>query len=632
MATRLKTVQYAFPTLASLDNNTLTNLTQITVYLPESGTKTIQKAWVEVTMDDIITATGGSITTKTVNLRLAAIDYDSTTNSNELANSAENISLCIIRDFTSHFVTNWTGTSMTCDLQLQINQSTGTTLGQVNVGATLYITYEYDDTSTTHLKTVYIPLNAPSGSLPTTKTSHDTIPALDTYLPEASKVYRNIHIVTHVNATNSLTTDYTNTYELSSLGTQVTGNYESELISNRLFRYVWDITSYITTDVTHTFNVHSSLANVMDAMIAYMVVTYEFNASTSTSIMNSVLLPVLFENLAGTDATSFNKITTDFFVQEANVSLNRLAATIYFCRSNQNMTGLSARLGTGTFNAYTISGQSAVCGNTTMMVRNDTPTGLTFARGKNVLELNIYTTGANPRGNTWGCVWMVNYTSDKHADGVGVHNKTVRYPYYTQDTGANAQEKIYSADAIIIPETEYYINNFGMRFSTMNAFNNGVNVKAERLIGEGYNMFETLLRDGTKLTFEMGNYMYYFNDKNLFYRWTGDPDTFRINPETSRRYLGETVGTSSQHLLLESIITYHSIRSTVSGNITDSNGGTVEISLHKADTAEKILETSRVGNGAYSFTWYDNTEELYVEAYENNTYKGRSGNGLATLI
>jgi hypothetical protein len=216
MATRLKTVQFAWPTLASLPNNTLTTFTQITVYLPEA-TKTIKKAWVEFSADDIITNTGGSLTTKTINLRLGAASYTSTTNANTLTNSGENISHFITRDFTNHFTTNWTGTSMTCDLQAQINQSTGTTTGFVNASATLHITYEYDDSATTHLKTVYIPLNAPVTELPTTKTSHDTIPALDTYLPEASKTYRNIHVVTQANTNQASTTDHTMTFQLIQL-------------------------------------------------------------------------------------------------------------------------------------------------------------------------------------------------------------------------------------------------------------------------------------------------------------------------------------------------------------------------------------------------------------------------------
>jgi hypothetical protein len=212
MATRLKTVHYAFPTLASLANNTLTNLTQRTIRLSETGTKTFRSVVAHVTFDDIITATGGSLTTKTLNLRLGAAGYTSVANGNTLTNSGENHSFHLVADYTSHFTTNWSGTSMTCDFQLQINQSSGTTLGMVNVCVTLEISYEYDDTSTLQVKTVMIPLNAPVGALTTGATTYDTFPALDTYLPEASKTYRGMYVVVQGNEhRNAGTTDHTMT-------------------------------------------------------------------------------------------------------------------------------------------------------------------------------------------------------------------------------------------------------------------------------------------------------------------------------------------------------------------------------------------------------------------------------------
>ena len=215
MATRLKTVKYAFPALAALTNNTLTTLTQITIYLPETGTKTFRSVVAHVTMDDIITATGGSLTTKTLNCRVGAAAYTSVANANTLTNSGENASFWLSADYTAHFTTNWTGASMTCDFQLQINQSTGTTTGMVNVCVTLDITYEYDDTSTTHVKTVMIPLNAPVAAIATTATTYDTIPVLDTYLPEASKVYRQIFVVMQGNEhRNAATTDHTLTLRI----------------------------------------------------------------------------------------------------------------------------------------------------------------------------------------------------------------------------------------------------------------------------------------------------------------------------------------------------------------------------------------------------------------------------------
>ena len=286
MATRLKTVKYAFPALASLTNNSLTTLTQTTIYLPENS-KTFKSVTAHVTMDDIVTATGGSLTTKTLNLRLGAATYTSIANANTLTNSGENASFWLSADFTSHFATNWTGTSMTCDFQLQINQSTGTTLGMVNVCVTLDITYEYDDTSTTHIKTVMLPLNAPTGAIATTATTYDTIPALDTYLPEASKAYRNIFLVMQGNeARNAATTAHTMTIRVGSASV-TTGSYEGSLASDRFFRYVYNLTStYPSTAATQTFQPTATVARV-NHFQAYLVVTYEFAPSTSCLLYTS---------------------------------------------------------------------------------------------------------------------------------------------------------------------------------------------------------------------------------------------------------------------------------------------------------------------------------------------------------
>lgn len=634
MATRLKTVQFAFPTLAAVTNNTLTNFTQITVYLPDmTAASNVKKAWVETTMDDIVTATGGSVTTSTVDLRLAAVAYTSTTNANTKGNTGENISWMFTRDFTSHFTTNWTGTSMTCDVRIQVNQSTGTTLGMVNATAVLYVTYEYDDTDTTQLKTVLIPLNAPVTTLPTTKTSHDTIPALDTYLPEASKTYRNIFIVTQANRNHSAATDHTVTYELSSLGTTVTGNYESALASDVWTRYVWNITSYITTNVTHTFNVHSSLTARHHSMQAWMVVTYEFDASTTTSVMNSIQLPMeIASPMGGTSSADFQRSSREYWVQESNPVRQKLAYYMTW-QATANEAGLNARIGTGSFVAYTNTGSGLICGNKGLMIRNDSPTGVSFGRGRNSLQMDVYNTSATQRGASAGGWWLLNYTSDVAFGGIGAHNHTILWPLFTQGTATATQQYITTADSPEIPETNYFVNALGLHMNAMvGTAQQGVSIKVERLAsGEGGLIFESAYSDSTQHDSEMGIYDYWAQVRSVFTRWTGGVDAERLPLETDRRYVlnsGNAVFWPN-HLMM--ILTYHTVTSTWTGNIDNSNGGTVNISLHRDASGEKILETSRTGDGTYSFTWYDDTEDLYAVAYEDGTYKGMSGVNTATL-
>jgi len=632
MATRLKTVHYAFPALASLTNNTLTNLTQITLYLPETGTKTFRSVVAHITMDDIITATGGSLTTKTFDLRLGAAAYTSVANASTLTNSGENSSFLFGVDYTSHFATNWTGTSMTCDFRLQINQSTGTTLNMVNVCVNLEITYEYDDTSTTHVKTVMIPLNAPVGAIATAATTYDTIPALDTYLPEASKVYRDIHVVIQGNEarTAAVTTDHTMTLRVGAASV-TTGNYEGALASDRWIRYIWQVTSaYPSTAATQTWQPTATVAR-FNHFQAYLVVTYEFDATTSTSIMNSVMLPVdVASPMGGTTSSDYQRKTKDFWIQEpATITTNRIAFFVFWNQVS-NIAGLNMRIGTGAFVTYTDGASGAVSGCNGAMVRNDS--AFTLARGKNSLNFDVYRTSTTDLGFNISGFFIINYTSGKAAAGVGAHNHTICWGLQQNGTAAAASIYTTAATAPVIPETEHFFNGLGLRHVPV-FINNVASIATfvERLAAEGGIEWEPIYHEGSHME-ENGIY-YIFSQKEVYFkRWVGDPDTTRIDIETARRYRIITYSSSSLAGMWHSLcmmFTYHSISYSVTGDITGSAGGTVNIALHDNTTGEKLRTTSRVGNGSYTLTWFDNTANVYTSAYEDGTHLGRSAPDLA---
>jgi hypothetical protein len=635
MATRLKTVHYAFPTLASLTNNTLTTLTQITIFLPETGTKTFRSVVAHVTFDDIITVTGGSLTTKTLNFRLGAAAFTSIANANTITNSGENASFHLTADYTSHFITNWTGTSMTADFQLQINQSTGTTLGMVNVGVTLEITYEYDDTSTTQVKSVMIPLNAPTTNLTTAATTYDTFPALDTYLPEASKVYRNMYIIVQGNEhRNGATTDHTMTINLGA-STVTTGNYEGALASDRWFRYVWNLTAagFTATNAAQNFQLSATVARVNHPQ-CYAVITYEYNESTSTSIMNSVLLPMEMNTpMGGITASDYQRATRELFIEEPGTITTNKVAFYPFWTQVLNITGLNMRIGTGAFVGYTDTA-SVICGTNGAMIRNDS--AFTFARGRNSLNFDAYRTDTADFGWNISGFWLVNYTSSKSASGSGAHNHTVFWTLQENGTAAANFTWTTAATAPVIPETNHFITAIGSRFIYLPStatFPVGFSVSVERLVAEGGIEWESLYQDLLQADPELGTFYAWSQGRTLYKRWPGDDFTDRIDLETARRYrvnLPQQTATGAVGWIsLGLVFTYHTITYTVSGNVTNSAGGTVTLNLNRVDKADKVLTTSRTGNGSYSFTWYDNSEEVFVEARESATLLGRSDNGVA---
>jgi hypothetical protein len=132
---------------------------------------------------------------------------------------------------------------------------------------------------------------------------------------------------------------------------------------------------------------------------------------------------------------------------------------------------------------------------------------------------------------------------------------------------------------------------------------------------------------------EMGVFTNHAPSTHNFKRWPDDPDTERLNIETSRsyRYDNSTGQNASIGIYFQAIttVTHHAITFSVAGNITDSAGGTVTIDLHRDSDGLLLGTTSRTGDGAYSLSWYDNTENVFVSAYENSTHLGRSTAGVA---
>ena len=97
-------------------------------------------------------------------------------------------------------------------------------------------------------------------------------------------------------------------------------------------------------------------------------------------------------------------------------------------------------------------------------------------------------------------------------------------------------------------------------------------------------------------------------------------------PITSSRVYRYTFNVANKFGTMLSI-PYHTITHKVSGSISNSSGGTVSLELIDL-TSNTIFDTgSRVGNGSYDFTVYDDTKQYQVIAYESSTYKGVSKQG-----
>ena len=634
MVTRVKTVEYWFPMVATLADNILTQATQITIDIPESS-PVFRSATLDVVVDDA-NSTAADVTTKTLSFRLGAAAYTTVNNTTTLTNSGENFTFALSGDFTSHFTTNWSGTSMTADCQLTLN---GGATGFRNASIKVSITYEFNDTATTQLKTVWIPLNAPVGAMPTTKsTIYDTIPALDTYLPEASKSFKSITVVVQGNVESNSTTDISVSLAIDAISDYTSQLYEKGQQSDMWYRVNNDYTT-MDTSTTHSFYLWASVAD-FDHPQAWLVVTYTFNASTTTSIMNSLLLPMELDSpMGGTTASDYQRGERDIWVQENNPSLKRLAFMMHYDKAGA-IAGLNCRVGTGAFITYT-DVAAVLCGGAGLMVRNDS--AFTLSRGRNTISFDIYRTDTTDLGYNVSGWWLINYTSDVPTEGIWAANHSVRYNYKPIGTVAASAQTIVTNTSVNLPETQYFFTSVGMNYMYVTSGSSsaaGVHIGVERLVAEGGLIWESIYSDIGGTDPEVGIRQCWSTARSVYYRWGDevagiyDATGNRLNIATARRVRLALANQATSYDHLDMWITYHTITHSVSGSISgvDTAGGNITVNLHRASTGEIVFTRTYAPSSAtvaYSFVWFDDTENMYVTAYQDNTHVGRSGTGVA---
>lgn len=627
MATRLKTIEYWFPHLATAADNVSTPFAQITATVPESSV-TFRRVVFDVIVPDSNTAIT-NVTARNVSLTIQGASASTVNNTTTLTQSGEQFALFHSVDFTSYFVSNWgANTSRTIDASITVN--TGA-LGCRNISARLTITYEYDDTSATQVKTAWIPLDAPRVALPTTKpgsANAGTIPALDTYLPEGAKTVLQTAIVMQGNTEGNGTLDKTVSVEVGALGALTSELYECGSNADIWYRLV-HVTTF-DTSLEHDVFVWSATGTDFDHPQLWLAVTYTFEPASTTRAIQSLWLPVEFGGVMGGPTSSdYQRATRELWIQEpGTITLERLACFVHYDKLAAQ-TGLNARIGTGSFLSYTCV-STVLCGGAGFMIRNDG--AFTLARGRNTISVDVFNTDASDLGFNLSCCFLVNYTSDVHADGISAHNHTVRWPLRTIGSAGASVQTIVASTSPSVPETSFFYTAIGLHYVyTSNAGNNptGVHVGAERTVAEGGLVWENVYESLGGSDPEVGVRQAWASARSVFRRWPGDVGDGRLALQQDRRWRIALGGRAASFDHLDLVFTYHSITFMVAGDVTGSGGGTVELSLHRADSGERVLTTSRVGNGAFSFTWYDDTEAVYVDAYEDATHLGRSAEGTA---
>lgn len=643
MATSLKTVCYPLPNLASVSDASVTNFAQISLTIPESGL-TFRSVYIEIIAPDLITATGGTITEWRIGARLGASAYTTLRRLSDITHSGEQMAPLINGDFTSLFTASWAGQSSggvaTMDVRVYLDQSTGTTLGFIDVSGMVWITYEYDDTSSTQLYTCIIPLESPTGALATSKGSAlDTIPNLDSFLGYGSISYKSMYIIAEGNeAVNGSTASHALNMQVdTATPAYASGTHTQALATDRYVRYNWDISGNFTTNATHSFYAWCTTTGRLNHFCFTIYLTFTFDATSSNDGNRTLLLPMEMDSpMGGTTSTDAQRNSREFWIEEPTTIVTQKSAFRLYFDNIDPIAGLNVKShpSQSAFTTYTHA-TAQVAGSSCLQRTCDAD--LSLARGRNTLTADVYRTDTTDRGWNISGIWIINYKCGKPTGGWGKANRTVKWNIQAFPNASGSLEQTISAIAPTIPESNYFMSAIGCEIvcNTSSSSNlTSYTIRVERLGSspdEGGPKWENVYRDITHTDPEVGPRFMYAQMRELFKRYPNDQDSTRMDIEQARRWkYFSGNGINTWMTLLNICMTYHTITFSVAGDVTGSGGGTVTLKLHRASNGELLDSTSRSGNGAYSFTWYDSVENVFVEAVEDGTHLGRSADGVAS--
>jgi hypothetical protein len=644
MAIRTKTVVFATPSLGTTGgDNVQIALDQITIHIPEAN-PVFRSVFVETAFRDAISATGGTITSHGTSLRLGAGLAETITETDDITNTGENIGGVLGPwDFTAYFLANWSGTSMTCNVQVVFDQTTGTGLGMRNVSAMIFVTYDYDDAAATQVKTVRLPMESLTGALPTTMSNFGSnqIPQLTGVggiLPEAGVTIRDWFVVLEGNnSASGSTTDWQLFVQVdgalpSSFGVNEMG-LASDVFDRWIYKPIVDHAAIPDPSAQHQFQARGSQARA-NHLTATLYVTYEFTLAGTSRILNSVFMPIeVASPLGAATAAEASRFARQFLITEPGTITLRQSGF----RINYNLAASapnSWRAGGQAYRLYT-SNANVVAGMFSTQQRIDAGSaqgaGISLARGFNDVTIDGFTSSTINQMTNLNGYLLINYESDVPAQGIGSAVHTVLVDLLDWNAGLTDRNRINNWEPPFFHDN-YWIVASGFCFikwvqSASMAVTFDVECAAGESKGGGY---LAIYGDAYQSDNERACSVIWMRGRDVFRRFPEDADPDRLDPFQLRDYRLFTTAASSNGML--AAYTYHQMTWTVAGNLTNLDAAEdLELVLVRAvDDQPLQRQTYTAGSlpSSFTFTVYDNVIEYYVVA-QQVTRASRSLSGVA---
>ena len=521
------------------------------------------------------------------------------------------------------------------------------------------ITYQYDDTAAPErqIKTVRIPIESTRTLLTTswqTIGGVRAIPAISgSYFPESGITIRQAFLELWGNAGTNATTNFALMVRENGINPREIWRTLGAPNSATWGKGIVDITGQAAlTGNTVLEALVTTTTNRWCTIGGMIVVTYEFNSTTSTGIYNSLMLGAVDTSGTIGGTTSADQMVwerniyieepTPFIMKESGLALWQNDSGTYTL--NIKVSGdTAAQSG---YTQYIMTSGGVQAGAYSLVHRIDTggqygPVGgggMSLKRGKNLYRVQCFSNTAQAGWNLSGFL-LLNYVSDKHPSGVGVHAHTVYQHVSDNITATGSRVNTTGTITPTIPETNYYLIGllFWINYSPVgNGTTGGLDIdftlNAEIVSTDPVNGGDGWLDvyDGTaRSDSENLNGYNYAAVRTSFTRWNGDPDNGRLNFLTGRKYRLDTgpLWTGS----LGYWYTYNNITYTVSGTCTgfSGNGSGIPVDIYRVVSStydEVILNLTTIAGGSFTGQWIDNTDTLFAEARQDDTHVGRSAN------
>lgn len=480
------------------------------------------------------------------------------------------------------------------------------------------------------VKTVRIPLESRIAQETNTLTEIGTnqVPLLDTFLPEADKTYRQVWFETEYNDGGNAATNFNLALSLDAEG-EVSRGVLNQTLNTAVFgRDIW-IRDDMTTSAVHAFKARSNNLTARFSLLSpVLCVTYEYNHKESTSVINSLKLPIdLGSGYYGVVAQPRRADFKLWIEEPGSIALVQSGALIRV--HDTAAVVVSVKTGAQSVRTYTLGVGSAQSGHSPLMHRIDSGSAqgamMTLARGLNEFSITAYASANGTGFDTGGWLYL-NYTSGKAVNGAGVHNHTVQKDILDMNNAIPVFRISSALSVMAIPETNYFINGLGLEIGgiIVGDITIPVSLSADILTGEFSDDGRATMRDWQFRTDgEFAVALMVADVKNKFDRFAEEVYVDRLGIEDARAF---EIDSPSACYGLSSWVTYHSITATVSGVVRGyiGDGSGIVVKLYRGTTNEYLQTTTTAAGGTFSFTMYDDVHDVYCVAYLDDQHAGRS--------